>query len=162
MNILIEPYEATFQSEVIELILSIQQQEFAVAITAEDQPDLYEIEKVYQTGRGNFWVAQHNGHVVGTISLVDIGDGMVALKKMFVNKHFRGEPYRVGQQLLNVAFEWAKKQEVTTIYLGTTPQFKAAHRFYEKNGFIQIPEHTLPARFPVVAVDKLFYRYDLT
>lgn len=162
MNILIKPYETTFQSEVIELILSIQQQEFGVAITAEDQPDLYEIEKVYQTGRGNFWVAQHNGQVVGTISLVDIGDGMVALKKMFVNKDFRGEPYRVGQELLNVALQWAKKHEVTSIYLGTTPQFKAAHRFYEKNGFVQIPETILPASFPIVAVDKLFYRYEFT
>lgn len=162
MNIFIKPYDASFQSEVIELILSIQQQEFGVAITAEDQPDLYEIEKVYQTGCGNFWVAQHNGQVVGTISLVDIGDGEVALKKMFVNKDFRGEPYHVGQLLLNIALEWAKKQEVTTIYLGTTPQFKAAHRFYEKNGFVQIPEPTLPASFPVVAVDKLFYRYDFT
>ena len=162
MNILIKPYDASLQSEVIDLILSIQQQEFDVAITAEDQPDLYEIEKVYQTGCGNFWVAQQNGQVVGTISLVDIGDGMVALKKMFVNKNFRGEPYRVGQLLLNVALKWAKEQEVTTIYLGTTPQFKAAHRFYEKNGFVQISETMLPASFPVVAVDKLFYRYDFT
>ena len=162
MNIFIKPYDASLQSEVIELILSIQQQEFGVEITAEDQPDLYKIEKVYQNGRGNFWVAQHNGQVVGTISLVDIGDGMVALKKMFVKKDFRGEPYRVGQLLLNIALEWVKEREVTTIYLGTTPQFKAAHRFYEKNGFVQISETTLPASFPIVAVDKLFYRYDFT
>lgn len=48
-----------------------------------------------------------------------------------------------------------------SIVLGTTPQFVAAHRFYEKNGFIKIDPAELPKSFPVLAVDKKFYQYTL-
>jgi RimJ/RimL family protein N-acetyltransferase len=45
--------------------------------------------------------------------------------------------------------------------LGTTDAFKAAHRFYEKNGFTEIPEHELPAMFPRMKQDTKFYRIEL-
>ncbi|MEK4229704.1 GNAT family N-acetyltransferase [Solibacillus sp. FSL H8-0538] len=160
-EITIQQYEVLYQEQVLDLILSIQQQEFGVAITKEDQPDLAKIEEVYQQGSGNFWVAVHEGKVVGTISLVNIRNDEVALKKMFVDSEFRGAPHRTGQHLLNTALEWAKQHGTATIFLGTTPQFKAAHRFYEKNGFEQIAENELPGAFPLVAVDKLFYRMQL-
>lgn len=34
----------------------------------------------------------------------------------------------------------------------------AAHRFYEKNQFTEVPRAELPAAFPVMAVDSKFYR----
>ncbi|MDA2424244.1 GNAT family N-acetyltransferase, partial [Bacillus cereus] len=45
------------------------------------------------------------------------------------------------------------------IYLGTTVKFLAAHRFYEKNGFESVSIDELPKNFPVLQVDKKFYRY---
>jgi hypothetical protein len=45
------------------------------------------------------------------------------------------------------------------IYLGTTAKFLAAHRFYEKNGFEELLQSELPARFPLMSVDTKFYRY---
>jgi hypothetical protein len=39
---------------------------------------------------GNFWVALYEGKVVGNISLLDIGNQQVALRKMFVEKEFQG------------------------------------------------------------------------
>ena len=35
----------------------------------------------------------------------------------------------------------------------------AAHRFYEKNGFESVSIDELPKSFPVLQVDKKFYRY---
>ena len=63
------------QQSVIDLILGIQQEEFNLPITADDQPDLKEIPAFYQVGKGNFWVARVQGDVVGTISVLDIGNG---------------------------------------------------------------------------------------
>ncbi|WP_409526027.1 GNAT family N-acetyltransferase [Nitrincola sp. MINF-07-Sa-05] len=100
-----------------------------------------------------------NGYVVGTISLLDIGNGEAALRKMFVHPEFRGREYGVSSSLLHHALNFARSNEVENIYLGTTAQFIAAHRFYEKNGFIEIPRSRLPQAFPIMAVDSKFYMY---
>ncbi|KOS68789.1 GNAT family acetyltransferase [Lysinibacillus contaminans] len=161
MSVVIEikRYQKDYQEAVLNLILNIQQDEYGIAITKEDQPDLFKIEAFYQNGNGNFWVALHDGEVVGTISLVDIGNQQVALRKMFVKKTYRGKDYGTASHLLQTALEWARERNITGIYLGTVPEFLAAHRFYEKNGFEQIDRTELPENFPVVKVDKLFYQY---
>lgn len=46
-KIRIVPYESTFQEEVVDLIVHIQQKEYNVPITKEEQPDLLEIETFY-------------------------------------------------------------------------------------------------------------------
>lgn len=45
------------------------------------------------------------------------------------------------------------------MWLGTTERFLAAHRFYEKNGFVLVDRSALPASFPLMAVDSRFYRW---
>ncbi|GEN50746.1 N-acetyltransferase [Alkalibacterium pelagium] len=156
----IREYKESDQDQVVELILSIQQQEYGVALTAEDQPDLFKVKRVYQTGHGNFWVALYEDKVVGTISLLDIGKGNAALRKMFVAEGFRGATFNTAKLLLDAAKQWASEQEVDAIYLGTTPLFLAAHRFYAKHGFERINQTDLPEGFPVLEVDKLFFKYN--
>lgn len=158
---IVKKYSHENQAQVVDLILQIQQQEYNIAITKDDQPDLFTIEEVYQTGNGNFWVALYDRKVVGTISLLDIGNNQVALRKMFVNKEYRGSTYKTASLLLDTAIKWAKERPIKAIFLGTTPQFLAAHRFYEKNGFISIGSSDLPENFPVLKVDKKFYKYVL-
>lgn len=160
-NLIVKPYSKEYQQQVIDLILSIQQVEYNIPITKDDQPDLFTIESVYQNGNGNFWVAVYCDKIVGTISLLDIGHHQVALRKMFVNEEFRGSKFNTANLLLKCAITWAKKHAVKTIYLGTTPQFLAAHRFYEKNGFVSIVASELPQDFPILQVDKRFYRYSI-
>ncbi|MFT4414356.1 GNAT family N-acetyltransferase [Fredinandcohnia humi] len=152
-------YSNEYQAQVVDLILQIQQQEYNINITKEDQPDLFTIEDFYQIGNGNFWVALYEGKVVGTISLLDIGNQQVALRKMFVDKNYRGPTYKTASHLLHNSLEWAKIMSVDSVYLGTTPQFLAAHRFYEKNGFVTIMSEELPDSFPVLKIDKKFYKY---
>ena len=160
-KIIIEPYATEYQKQVTDLILHIQQKEFQIPITEKDQPDLYRIAKVYQNGNGNFWVAKVDEQIIGTISLLDIGNSELALRKMFVDKKYRGAAFQVANSLLQQAIQWAKIQSVQTIFLGTTPQFLAAHRFYEKNEFVRISTSELPKQFPVMKVDKVFYRLNI-
>ncbi|MGF9872144.1 GNAT family N-acetyltransferase [Bacillus tropicus] len=155
----IVPYESKFQDEVVDLIVHIQQKEYNVPITKEDQPDLLEVETFYQKEYGNFWVAIYDGKVVGTVALLDIGNHQVALRKMFVKKEFRGKEWGASHKLLQTAILWAENKKLKDIYLGTTVKFLAAHRFYEKNGFQSVDIEDLPKSFPVLQVDKKFYRY---
>ncbi|NQE47192.1 GNAT family N-acetyltransferase [Herbaspirillum rubrisubalbicans] len=145
---------------VVELILPIQQQEFDIPITLEGQPDLKDIAGFYQKGLGNFWVALDAGKVVGSISLLDIGNQQVALRKMFVAASHRGKEHGTAVRLLEGALAWAREQGVHQVFLGTTAKFLAAHRFYEKNGFRLIEKTDLPAAFPVMTVDTRFYALD--
>ncbi|MCA0983502.1 GNAT family N-acetyltransferase [Halobacillus yeomjeoni] len=154
-------FSEAYEKQVSELILHIQQEEYNIEITKDDQPDLMNIPAFYQVRKGNFWVAEIGGRVVGTISLLDIGNNEVALRKMFVAEEYRGSSFKIALRLLNRAISWAADHSIKTIFLGTTPQFLAAHRFYQKNGFIKIDQKELPSTFPIVKVDKFFYKFQV-
>ena len=155
------PFSRSHQAAVIDLILSIQRDEFGVAITVEDQPDLRDIPRFYQQGGGNFWVAIATGEVVGTIALRDIGNRQGALRKMFVKPAYRGKEQGVAQRLFDELIASATRAGIREVFLGTIDRFVAAHRFYERNGFVQVPEATLPKAFPLMGVDTRFYHRKL-
>jgi N-acetylglutamate synthase-like GNAT family acetyltransferase len=154
----IEVYSDINQNAIAELILSIQNDEFGIPISLEQQPDLIDVADFYQTGRGNFWIAKAGDIVLGTIALLDIGNDQAALRKMFVHQNYRGKAFGIGQKLLDHLLIWAEQKELKEIYLGTTEKFIAAQRFYEKNGFQEIRKNDLPPAFPAMAVDVKFYK----
>ena len=155
-------FSKVHQESVEKLVLPIQQIEFAVPITREEQPDLTDIQGTFFCGGGGFWVALSCDEVVGTIGIVDIGNSEVALKKMFVRADFRGKEYGVSAQLMDRVKQHCRENGIERIYLGTTSQMAAAHKFYEKNGFIETDRTKLPSSFPVVHVDTKFYRCELS
>jgi len=157
----VKEYSAKYKNEIIALILNIQNNEFDIAITSDQQPDLHRIQDYYQTGRGNFWVAVKAGNVIGTISLIDIGNSQAALRKMFVHKDYRGSIHGTANHLLSELLDWSKSKSIQEIYLGTTSKFHAAYRFYEKNHFIEIEKSMFPKNFPVMEVDTKFYKLTL-
>ena len=158
----IVPYRQEHLEGVRRLIVPIQQQEFGIAITYHDQPDLMDIPGFYRRGCGEFWVALNPAsEVVGTIALVDIDNRQTALRKMFVHRDYRGRDKTAAATLLSTLIAHARGAGVSEIFLGTTAAFHAAHRFYEKNGFQLIDEANLPANFPRMTVDTRFYRLSL-
>jgi RimJ/RimL family protein N-acetyltransferase len=159
MKIEIIQYDKAYEEETINLIVGIQAGEFGLPITADDQPDLRKVSTFYQQGKGNFWIAVDNGRVAGSIALIDIGNNETALRKMFVHPDYRGKEKGVAQRLMDELFSWGRQQGVQHIYLGTVEQFKASHRFYEKNGFRVIDKLHLPVTFPTMPLDTIFYTY---
>jgi N-acetylglutamate synthase-like GNAT family acetyltransferase len=150
-------YSEQYKDQLIDMILAIQQIEFGVAVTRQDQPDLEMIPEFYQQRNGNFWITLKEEEVIGSIALIDIGNDEGALRKMFVKKEYRGKESGVAQQLLETLLNWARSRNMKTIYLGTTDVLKASHRFYEKNNFARIPKEDLPGQFPRMEVDTMFY-----
>ncbi|MEW6497635.1 MAG: GNAT family N-acetyltransferase [Cyanobacteriota bacterium] len=126
----IRTYFPQYQEQVINLILNIQQNEFNVPISLEEQPGLFKIPVSYQKGKGNFWMAVDNDTVVGTMALVDIDNNQAVLQKCFVRKDYRGKDIGVGQELLNTLLDWAEteSQSIREIYLGTIEGYSKRQR----------------------------------
>ncbi|MEO5683775.1 MAG: GNAT family N-acetyltransferase [Chitinophagaceae bacterium] len=151
-------YSSAYNQQVIDLILDIQQNEFGVPVTIEDQPDLLDIENFYCKDKGNFWIITDNGKLIGTIALIDIGNRQSALRKMFVHKDYRGRDKGIGQQLLDHVIAWCKQKSIDEIYLGTFDRLQAAQKFYLRNGFVMVEKESLPQTFPLMRVDNRFFK----
>ncbi|EUJ21866.1 GNAT family N-acetyltransferase [Listeria aquatica] len=154
----IKSYEEKYCDQLTKLILGVQQDEFGVAITLDDQPDLMDIPGHYFDGKGHFWVALQDDVVIGTIAVLFLENGHAAIRKLFTDANFRGKEYQTGQKLLDALEAFCAENGKNAIYLGTTDKFKAAHRFYEKNGYEEINKTDLPEDFHILAVDSKFYR----
>ncbi|WP_316821236.1 GNAT family N-acetyltransferase [Pedobacter gandavensis] len=146
---------------IIDLVLPIQQIEFQVAITLSDQPDLLDIDNVYYKSGGAFWGATVNKKLVGTIAMIKFDDKSVALRKMFVNKTYRGKELSIAQRLLENLMTHCKNNGIEHLYLGTVPVLQAALRFYERNGFQKMEKSDLPSQFPLMGGDSVFYQLAL-
>ncbi|MBL0737583.1 GNAT family N-acetyltransferase [Flavobacterium sp. GN10] len=157
----IKPIQNEYENEIVDLILNIQQKEFNVPITLEDQPDLLDIQNFYFKSGGTFLGAFIDEKLVGTIALVKFNPEAAAIRKMFVKKEFRGKEFQIAQQLLEQLIEYSKENKIKDLYLGTVTLLQAALRFYEKNSFVKIPKDTLPVDFPLMKPDNVFCHLNL-
>jgi GNAT superfamily N-acetyltransferase len=161
MGTVVDSYFPPDAAAVAALVLDIQNNEFGIAITLADQPDLADVQGWYLRGAGGFWVARDGDAIVGTIGLLDYGAGEGALRKMFVRRDRRGKEHGVASQLFERLLEHARDRGITRIVLGTRPEMRVAHRFYERRGFGRIDEAALPPSFPRMKVDSVFYALDV-
>ncbi|WP_126650571.1 GNAT family N-acetyltransferase [Chryseobacterium aureum] len=157
MKLQIRPIGNSYSEQAIDLILTIQQKEFNIPITIEDQPDLLQIESFYREGGGNFWGAFVDGELVGSIALIKFDERAGAIRKMFVRNEFRGKELNIAQELLEVLISFCRENGIDDLYLGTITVLKAAQRFYERNHFIKIDKENLPVQFPLMSADDVFY-----
>ncbi|TPG40872.1 GNAT family N-acetyltransferase [Flavobacterium pectinovorum] len=156
MKPIIISIENKYADAVVDLVLSIQQKEFNVPITLEDQPDLLNIRNFYYASGGGFWGAFIDNELVGTIALVKFSPTEAAIRKMFVKKEFRGKEFSIAQKLLETLIDYCKENEIDDLYLGTITILEAALRFYERNDFVRIAKESLPTTFPVMSADNVF------
>ncbi|ASW73724.1 GNAT family acetyltransferase [Chryseobacterium piperi] len=161
MKLEIKPLDNSYSEQVIDLVLNIQQKEFNIPITIEDQPDLLQIESFYIEGGGNFWGAFIDNELVGTIALVKFDERSAAIRKMFVKKEFRGKEFQIAQILLEILISYCRENGIDEIMLGTISVLGAAIRFYERNQFQKIDKEKLPSRFPLMSADNVFYMLNL-
>ena len=155
----IRPLTNADAAQIVDLILPIQQQEFNVPITLAGQPDLLDVETWYFRGGGHFWGAidADTGQLLGTIALISIGHHAGALRKMFVRKEYRGQQPGIAQHLMDALTAYCRQQAIYSVYLGTIHSMKAAHRFYQRNGFAIIEKADLPGYYPDMPTDNVYY-----
>lgn len=155
-------YSPDYQVGIDEMMSGIEK-EFSIPVTS---PQSMRINEVYQLDDQKFWLALHDQKVVGTIGLSLFSSGKAVLKRMMVDKDYRGKvPIAIGNNtatlLLDTALHWAKMQGYTEIYLGTMDQFLAAQKFYSNKGFQKITQAELPHDYNPNPIDTLYYRKTL-
>jgi len=86
---------------------------------------------------GAFWVAFHDGGLVGTCGVfpVDPTTATFELRKMYVLPTARG--LGVGAKLLDVAVAWVRAHGGKQIGLDTIDEMTRAIAFYEAHGFVR-------------------------
>lgn len=140
-------FDNKYTQEIIDLVLSCQNDGTRPIVGVESQPDLLNIESEYIDKGGNFWIALENDKVIGTIAFCPYSDKIGVLKKFFVNEKYRGYPNYLGQKLYATLFEYVKSNNFNTIILDTPNNTQRAHKFYKKAGFKQIPYENLPIKY---------------
>ena len=153
----IVPFEPLHQAG-IDLLFKAIEEEYPEQVFADPSKTITELSR---SRNRTYWVALANGRVIGTAGIIFLTDNCCALKSMFLAKEFRGKKKEVAKSLLQTTINWAREHDCHTMYLGTMAQFKAAQRFYEKNGFEQIKQEELPGEFVANIVDTVFYKKNL-
>jgi len=148
-------YQSRYRQQIIDLILHIQNDEAGIGLPIEEQPDLLDIPFYYQKNGGGFWLAVEDDTVIGTIALMNEGNGNAVLKKFFVAEEYRSK--KVGYTLYMQLIQFAKNAGIKTIVLDTPSVAKKSHRFYERAGFVRIQKDMLP--FPYSYPDRNSYLY---
>lgn len=155
-------YSEEDREEVIRLVLHCQNDGTRPPVTVGDQPELLHIRKEYMSEGGNFWVAEEDGRIAGSIGLMNCGDGIAVLKKFFTYEKYRSSPYHLGRRLYSRLLEFAKSSGIKMLILDTPKNTERAHKFYEASGFKSIEESQLPVVFdhPYDNSDFFYLRID--
>ncbi len=152
-------YQDKYWQQATDLILHIQNEEAKISLPLDEQPDLLDIPQSYQIPGGQFWLAVEDNTVVGTLALMNKGQGHGVLKKFFVKEDYRNK--KVGYQLYQKLLEFAKEKGITTILLDTPSVAKASHRFYERAGFQRIGREEAPFAYDYPDRDSYLYMLEL-
>lgn len=134
-KILIQEFTEDKAGEVKQLVINVHE-EFGFSYDKILDYDLKEIKNVYIQSGGGFWIALHQGDVVGCIAIKETernGEKIAELKRMYLYPIFRSKG--IGQKLLDVAIQYAKSKGYKNIILDTTQKQLKAIKLYEKNGF---------------------------
>jgi RimJ/RimL family protein N-acetyltransferase len=160
-EIVVDEFRPAFQAEIVDLILHVQNVEYSVNISLNEQPDLLDIEGCYRASGGAFWVALNDtGEVVGTLGLQRKTHAVGVLKKFFVSTAYRGGETNCASKLFDTLLDFSLRRGIETIVLDTPSAATRSHAFYRRKGFRQISETDLPVQYDYPNRDSLFFRLD--
>lgn len=151
-------YDEKYKNQVIDLILHIQNIEYFVGLSIEDQPDLLDIKKSYFDDGGSFWIAiNDNDKVIGTLGLQKREQNIGILKKFFVHKNYRGKEFGISMKLYEQLLKHAKIKKMNSIILDTPSVAIRSHSFYKKAGFRAITKEQLPLNYEFADRNSLLF-----
>ena len=156
----IKIYTEEDREELIDLVLSCQNDGTRPFVSVEDQPELLHIKDKYINTGGNFWVAKENSQVVGCIGLMNCGNGIAVMKKFFTDEAYRSAPHHLGRRLYSRLLDFAREHHIKMLLLDTPKNTHRAHKFYEAAGFRLMEEQELPVTFdhPYTESDFFYLR----
>ena len=88
--------------------------------------------------KGEIWVAEYNGHIIGSIGIVSIDKSVAQLRWFLIEPEFRG--IGLGRQLLTRAIDYCKQKKFSQVFLWTKQNLNVAHHLYSSFGFIPVEQ----------------------
>jgi GNAT superfamily N-acetyltransferase len=119
--------------ELVTIVLAEFGLEFGKGATTDDA--LRDLPASYLDHGGAFWVATHEGVVIGTCGLFPVDARTYELRKMYLHTASRG--LGLGVRLLDAAVAWTRDHAGTHIVLDTVETMVRAIAFYEAHGFVR-------------------------
>ncbi|WP_372623133.1 GNAT family N-acetyltransferase [Falsiroseomonas sp.] len=99
-------------------------------------PELRALATYFAEAGGALWAAEEGGQVVGMAATRPLGhDAAWEICKVYVAKSSRGSG--LAHRLMQQAESHARDAGAQRLVLWTDTRFEAAHRFYEKRGFVR-------------------------
>ncbi|PYM95574.1 MAG: hypothetical protein DME04_04515 [Candidatus Rokuibacteriota bacterium] len=105
-------------------------------------PDLFRFDEHYAPPRGAFWVVRDGGRVVGSVGVERLDGAAAELHRLYLDAHLRGRG--TGRALVEAVLAWCRAEKISRLILWSDTRFDQAHRLYERMGFEQRGERTLP------------------
>jgi GNAT superfamily N-acetyltransferase len=84
-------------------------------------------------GTGRIWIAEDADRIVGSIAMVDAGEGAGQLRWFLLVPEVRGSG--LGRRLLEAALAYGRERGFSRIFLWTFADLEGARRLYERAGF---------------------------
>lgn len=102
-------------------------------------PYLGRLSEVYDTSGSKYWVAEHEGRIVGGCGIgpMDNLEGICELQKMYCLQEVRGTG--IAHQLMTTALAFASLH-YDRCYLETLNNMEAANKFYKKHHFAELDQ----------------------
>lgn len=153
-DINIRPFQKSDSDKVIEIISDIILNEFKFKLKFDTlDSDIVAIDESYNKSNGScFWVAEtvvnddssntlQKQKILGTTAVRNLKqfESTCELKRMYVLSAFR--QLGLGQKLLDIAIDFAKRVGYSTIVLDSSKALHGARALYLKNGFVDIPRY---------------------
>ena len=125
-------YTNSYQKDVKDFVIAAHD-EFNFPYDRKLDYDLDNPDKYYNNRGGMFYLLLDNEKVIGTAAVKKLDDKTAALKRLYVNKNYRGKG--LGLQLFTEALDFCRENKIAKVVLDTNIKQKAAQKLYEKNGF---------------------------
>lgn len=101
-----------------------------------EMPELRALASHFDKAGGALWAAEQDGRLVGMVATRPLRhDEAYEICRMYVAGEERGTG--LAQRLLALAEGWARDAGAARMVLWTDTRFEAAHRFYEKHGYVR-------------------------
>lgn len=137
MSIVISEYTPSDQQGAKQVILNALK-DFGFEYHEEWDFDLEDPKKHYIEQGGMFFVLKDDGEIIGTVAIINKGNNIAELKRLYVNKKYQGKG--LGSKLLSAAIAYCKEHGFIKLEFETNKKFTKAHLLYQKRGFKTVKE----------------------